>query len=437
MINIKEAPYFAMGNGVTDDTVAMMAAHATGALVYYPEGDYLFDKVDFFEGGIVGDGKGKTRLLSNNAGTDDLIKYKGTGGATAIPLFKDFSIQSFAVKPSGAGLRFVPTSGELSYAQLSGVLVYNCPRSVQFDAVAKFHMADCDLLNYTDAGAFVANAYNVDSGDSVIHGCLINTGQSSGNRHAVHQESGAGLKLIGNKILGGTAGYVLSHAGNGQSGPLLLIGNSIENVAGYAVYLGRKSGFTGMYGGVVIVGNEIAVCSDGVATDVLGGLVEFNISSNYISLNNATGKHVALNGVDKFMVGSNTFVGGATAVDITASCSNGKIGKNTYAGQSVATVSNASMTTFVDVDTQHGIVASITHNTAFGPLFHGATNVTFPTPFTVAPQAVHCNAGGGAGIAAGFGGYATNITKTGFTYNLVAVTAGATSGNTWSAEGVV
>lgn len=436
MINIKAAPYNAAGDGVTDDTAAMQAAHATGFLVDYPEGDYLFDKVDFFEGGIRGAGKGKTRLISYNAGTDDLTTYKGTGGASAVPLFKDFSVQCLASKPSGAALRFAPTSGELSYAALADLLVYNCPRSIQFDAVAKFHMTACDLLNYTDAGVFVANAYNVDSGDSVIQGCFINTGQASGLRHGVHQESSAGLKLIGNKILGGTAGYVLAHAANTQSGPLLLIGNSIENVAGYAVYLGRALGYTGMYGGVVIVGNEIAVCSDGIATDVLGGLVEFNISSNYISLNNSTGKHVALNGVSGFMVGSNTFIGGATAVDIAASCANGKIGKNAYSGQSVATVANASASTFVDGDIQRGTVSSITHNTAYGPLFHGAVTVTFPVPFTVTPV-VNCNAGGAAGVAAGFGGYATNVSKTGFTYNLVAVTAGSTSGNAWTAQGVI
>jgi hypothetical protein len=60
----------------------------------------------------------------------------------------------------------------------------------------------------------------------------------------------------------------------------------------------------------------------------------------------------------------------------------------------------------------------------------------FPVAFKTTPV-VNCNAGGGAGVAGGFGGYATNVTTTGFDYNLIGAVSGSTSTNEWSARGVL
>ena len=110
--------------------------------------------------------------------------------------------------------------------------------------------------------------------------------------------------------------------------------------------------------------------------------------------------------------------------------------RDLYNGQNTASVQNNSATTFVDGDIQSGVVNAVAHNTAYGALFHGSTAVVFPTPFASLPQ-VFCNAGGAAGVAGGFAAYATNITVNGFTLNVVAVAAGSTDSNRWTAIGVI
>ena len=422
------------GTQALDLTASMTTAHNTGARIYYPGGSAKFSTLSFAAGGIRGDGKGRTKLVSSDATSANIITFTGTGGDGAVPSFRDFGLTAANTKAAGAGIIFTPATGEIDYATIDSVLIYNMPRSLDFRAAAKFHLSNSDLLNWTDAGVFVGNTNNIDSGDSSIVGCFLNTGQASGNRNAIYQESGGGLKLTGNKILGGLAGYNLAFKGNTQSGPLLITGNSIENVAGPAIYLGHTATFTGVFGGIVIVGNEIAVCSTGISTDTSAAFVELTISANYINLSNGTGKLVNLNGVNKFIVSANTFVGGLTAIDIASNCANGKIGKNIYSGQALSTVANASTTTFVDGDIQSG-TATVTPTTAYGSLFIGSTPLTFPTAFTTMPIVeAFVNGGQGGGLSAS----ATNITKTGFTLVVAGVTSGGVvSGCTWNAQGVI
>jgi hypothetical protein len=417
-----------------DLTTGLADAHATGVLIYYPYGTYKFSTLNFGSGGIRGEGKGATKLLSSDATGADLITYTGTGGDATVPLFRDFALVAANTKAAGAGIKFAPSLSELSYPELSALLVYNCPRSIEFGAVAKFHLSNSDLLNYTDAGVFVANANNIDSGDSSILGCFINTGQANGNRFGVYQESSAGLKLTGNKVLGGTGGFVLAYKGNTQSGPLILTGNSIENVAGYAIYLGHAANFTGVFGGIVISGNEVAVCGNGIHTDTSGNFTLLTISGNYVDLNNTTGQCCFVK-AGNFLVGGNIFQGGLEGLRIDAASTNGRVGKNLYVGNTTGLVNN-SASTFVERDAQSGVVASVTHTTGFGSLFHGTQAVAFPTAFKTIPE-VHCNAGGGAGVAGGFSAYATNVSTTGFTMNVVSVTSGSTGGNAWSAQGIL
>lgn len=424
----------AKGDGATNDTAFMQAAHNTGKLIFYPAGTYRFTTISFSAGGIVGTGKGTSVLQSTDATSANLITFTGTGGDSAVPLFRDFKLEATATKAAGAGIAFIPSSSELSYPEISSILIFNVPRSLDFRAVSKFHVSNCDLINYTDTGIFVANTNDIDSGDSIISGCFINTGQVSGNRFGIFQESSGGLRIIGNKILGGTAGYNLNYKANTQSGPLIITGNSIENVAGFAIFLGHTATFTGIFGGIVISGNEIAVCDNGISTDTSGAFTLLTVTGNYIDLNNSTGKCLNIK-ADKFIILGNTFQGGLEGLRVDVASTNGRIGKNLYSGNTTAIINN-STTTYIDTDVQNGIEASISHTTAFGNVFYGSSAVTFPVAFKTVPV-VNCNAGGAAGVAGGFCGYATNVTITGFTYNLVGAISGSTSTNKWSARGVI
>lgn len=75
MINVKNSPYFAAGNGVTDDTAAIQSALNAGKLIYFPAGTYLvtsplgyshsvYGGVSKTAGGwIAGAGSGNTKIL--------------------------------------------------------------------------------------------------------------------------------------------------------------------------------------------------------------------------------------------------------------------------------------------------------------------------------------------------------------------------------------
>lgn len=426
--------------GVNDSTAAMNAAHATGKIVLYPSGTYKFSTLNpIASGGIIGQGRQATTLKSTDMTTANLIVFNNS---SSTPILRDFTLAAPAsgnlpVKTAGAGIQFNPASGEISYAHFDNVTITWLPICVDTVAASYWTMNNCEFLSYSIAGVQVANTNNADSGDSTIQGCLFNTPGTAGV--GVLQKSSGGLKVIGNKFLGGLNGYQLNFNGAANTSDLLFVGNSIENMSAQAIALSRQSG-TFNFSNLLFVGNEFAVETTGLQTDASNFLSELIVQGNVLNLSSGAGYGVNLATVTDFFIGGNTFKGnGGTpnGIMIAASCSNGKIGKNTYSSLS-STLVNSSATTNYEPDVQRGL--AITSNSGwsgYGPIFAGpSTSVTFPQAYTLAPSSNDITLTP-AGANGEVGGIVTNVTTTGFTFRPISAVNGISANISWVCNGGV
>lgn len=427
--------------GGGDWTAIMNLAHATNKIIYYPIGTYNFTSLDpIAGGGIIGEGRDGTVLFCTTTDSSDAIVFNSPNFS---PLFKDFTLKaanssSTPVKTGGAGIKLAPVSGEISYARMSGVLIAFFPKCFETVSASYMRIESNEFLGYNSAGVILENVNQPDSGDTVIIGNLFNTPATTGN--AVLQYSSGGAKIVGNKMLGGSTGYSLNYRGTTNSGVLVIVGNSIENMTDQCISMARQSGSSN-FTNITITGNELAVGPTGIQTDASSFLSSMVIADNIINLlGSGSGWGVNLATVSGFYIGGNVIKGnGGTPVGIAiaASCSNGKIGKNNYATLS-GTLNNLSTTTFVDKDRQTGTTTTATSGwSGYGVLFSGpATVVTFPTPFTVTPAAADVtlrptSTNGATSYIV------TGITAANFTYIPISSVTGIAAAFSWDVQGIV
>ena len=444
MVNIKDPQYGGKGDDTTDDTAAMALAHATGKLVYYPAGTYKFSKLPtgITSGGIVGDGQTQTILRSTDTSGDDLLTFVGDSGVGIANqlTFRDFQIQGalsgfVPAKSGGAAIAISPATGENSYASFLNVMIAFVPICIDFVAASLWKVQNCNFLSYNVAGLQVANTNSADSGDSAVIGCVFNNPFLIGS--GVWQKSSGGLKIVGNKFLGGERAYTM--ALEDSTSVLVITGNSMENMAGADIVLTQAVAGKAFVN-VVITGNEFSVGGIAIATDSNAFLTEVNISSNQINMG-AVGSNpcIALNNVTDFFIGSNLIKGngglGSSAVNIT-NCTNGKVGINTYANLPNPISITSSPTVTLELETQSGSATTANSWSAYGALWvSSTTTVNFTKPFLVTPSPtdVTLTAGAGSGEV---GGIVVAVSKTQLQFAAISVNNTAARTIYWQVKGI-
>lgn len=327
--------------GVVSSTTAMQAAHNTGDVVYYPEGSYGFTTLSFAAGGIVGASMSKTHLITTSLGALDCITFTGNGGeATYVPpVFEKFTLRPSGAKSGGSGIRFTPTSGEMSYARIISVQTSNISTGIRFDAASNWLVADCIISSFNSTGIYIDNTNAADSGDNSITNCLI--GSSLPSTICIDHHSSGGLKVVGCKLNGGAVGYRLGFTGAANTGDLNLAGNSIENMANQAILIGRASG-SNTFGHICITGNQIAINPIGIQFDISGAIYDISVTGNVITMGATTGQGIIMGVTDNFVVSGNTIRGnGGTTQGLTYSVTstNGLFIGNQIMGTGVANAS--------------------------------------------------------------------------------------------------
>jgi hypothetical protein len=425
--------------GVADSTTGMQAAHNTGRLIYYPAGLYKFSTISFAAGGIIGDSIGQSILTSIDATAANLITYTGQLFSTGTPLFRDFLLQCSTPtqKSAGAGIYFnPPASSEVQYAVLDNTMVFNVPTGIWFGAASKFAISKFRCYNYSAVGILVDNTNVADSGDSFISDTFLSTTISTGT--AIQQNASGGLKITNTKLLGGANGYVLSFTGNMTTGDLLIDNTSIENMTGFAVFLGRTSG-ANTFGAIVLNNLQIANCggagaggSGGIGTDSSGAFSQIAITGFNIVVAPGTGSCIELSHVDTFTIDGGNCIGSTGSqfgILIDATCNIGTIGAVTYRN-----LANPLSNACPNVSIQKRVIqakVNVTCSTGFGGNFTGNTPVNFPSGLFLSTPLVVASPSGGTNP---FAASAQGATTAGCTISAVATGSGNVVEVTYRAE---
>lgn len=432
----------AVGDGITDDTAAMQAAHNTGRPVYYPAGTYLFTSgLTIQNGGIVGDGMTQTRLKSNDTSGADLITYTGNYSADSnVPTFKDFSLVGTFSKTSGTGLAFNPATDETEYAHFSNVTFGALPIGLAIERGSLWKIIGCNFLSCAVAGIRVRNLHVSDAGDSVVMGSVFNNPFSTGA--GVLQQSSGGLKLVGNKFLGGGSAYKLNYdSSNGGTSVLVISDNSIEQMAEAGLVFENAAG-SAPFSNVIIANNEFGVQPRAISVASSITLTEVAITGNIFNLNGGPGTPfgVAANNLNRFLIGDNIFRGnGGASVGISlVNCTNGKIGVNTYSGLSSAIQGSGNANVHVTKTVQSGTATTVSTGWwGYASLYRSpATVVTFPNPFLAPPtlgdvKAIPIGTFGEVSVIV------TAVTASNFTCTVISGVPNIAAQIGWEASGIV
>ena len=349
----------------------------------------------------------------------------------------DFQLECSTSKTTGAGIQVLPPTGESSYLFFENINFLNLPIGIDFVAASLWKVIGCNFLAYRVAGCQVANTNVFDAGDSVISDCVFNNPYTTGA--GVLQKSSGGLRIIGCKFLGGLNGYTMNLTGTTSN--LMIVGNSFENMVGEDISLAQITAAT-TFDNIVISGNEFGVGAKAIATDANNFITEMSITGNVINMG-AVGSNacIGLATVTNFIIDGNVFRGNdglaSAAVSLT-SCTNGKIGVNTYSRLPNPIAIFTSTNIFVTKDCQQGTSTTATTGwTAYGTLYQSAlTSVTFATPFLIAPSAGDMQ----LVVSAGNGEISAidvSASTTGFSYRIISVNTGIAATLDWKAWGTL
>jgi hypothetical protein len=382
----------AVGDGITDNTVAMQAAHATGRVVYYPAGDYRFSgNITIASGGIKGDGISETYLVNTDVSSNNLFTFTNTDAA----IFRDFQLQATPVtKTSGAGIYVNPGVGNVnSYSLFENVNFLYIPTGIEFVSANHFKIIGCNFISCSTAGCQIENQWNGDSGDSVICASEFNT-QFAYGVGIIHISSG-GLKIVGNKFNGGVHNYVMDLnpqsyiIGPAGSSVLVMSGNSFEGASSSALTFNRNVASSENFELITISGNEFGVTPINITTDSNNFIKNMVISGNVMGIG-SNGTAISLNTITNFNITGNVIDGFNTNDQgiVIIDCVNGKIGSNTYSDLTTDPVQITTSTNVsIQLDEQSGTSTGLTTGfTGLGALYQSALiSVTFPVQFKKAP----------------------------------------------------
>jgi len=398
----------AVGDGVTDDTLAIQAAinwaGPRAREIFFPRGDYLYGGVTVSDGWsvhFIGENTAATSLSLNNGAAT------GFNCATSMPVTFEkltFQYKTGVIGTAGAFIA-LPGGATMNANSRFRSLQMNGPW-IGINATGAYAwLADTVFMgNFVSVALVVGNSFVGDAGDSTISNCVLTTNVVTAI--GISHVSSGGLRIISNKHIGGFCFYSLGLASGVNTSDLLITGNSIEGTSSSGLLASRQS-TTGTFSNVVITGNQFAGIQFPINFNngVTGWFSKLSITGN-VFLVSANGVGVNISTASGFQISGNQFTATdatSKAISIALTASDGQIGSNEYSGFTIA-LTNLSPSTAVTPRIYRGTINVNATGTA-GALFAGAATFSIPPGTFRQTPTFFCT------IAAGNNGVAANVSS--------------------------
>ena len=442
----------ARGDGVTDDTAAFQAAVNAASVnpgeVYVPPGNYLVGAVAVANPvRVLGAGLASSIWPLTTTTTVFTV-------STVQPVvFEDLSFGYFRAVEQAAGSAIVFDTG--SGTQPNGYSrVLRCTFAKQFlplDFVrANFWIVDGCSFQECLGGVRIRNSAAEDTGCGWVTNCYFeqDASQLTGGVNVgvgIDHQSGGGLIVTNNRILGYQYGYALTLnlLSIASTSDLIIAHNSFEINATAAIVLQQGVDNTKAFANVHITDNQIAYCKQGIilaaGTGANTWLSKWMVCDNLIEVAANQGPAIwAQTGQTGQITGnvltSEGGTGSGIRVDSAGAIQGVFIGAdNVYLGFTTKLDVGAGAAVVAQPRFQSGVVTGTTASAYGASLFQsGAVHVDFRTPF-FSPPAIVCAPSGSAG---GVCVATENITPTGFDAICVGIANATAYTFAWMAAGI-
>ena len=369
--------YGAKGDGTTDDTAAIQAAHdalpAQGGRIHFPHGKYLVSSTITISKPVTLSGEGSGDHTGGQGSLNTGTTYTPTAQGSVV-LTTSQTIDVFVVNASGfaatdlavvntastaptAGTGIRITKGDC--AHLTRVRTAGFWNNISYEQSEYPTITDCLFIDPVNYGLWLRNTVTPDAGDMSILGSVFSFSGSVSRTAAaaIRWESGGGLKMTGCKINMGPGGGIgkftyglnLAAGTNVSTSVFAITGNSFENTTAAAI-LARPQDATGQISTISIGNNEFANC--GVSIDLEGTSAKpfYNIAIGANVHQNVT-QGVVLKYASGAVVSSQKIgaVAGSGGVLIDVGCSSMRVHRQMILGNSTGNmITNNSSVTFSD-----------------------------------------------------------------------------------------
>ena len=246
--------------GTVDVTAGVKAAFAAiplnGGTIFFPGGMYLISDSIIVNKKVTIMGSSYTYIKFASGTANTAFHFTANAASSTIRDIRIFN-KSASTPISGNGFYFE----DASHVLIDHVQIESFYNGININGGNVYNIKNNYIANNAKYQIFIRNLAAPDAGDSNIEGNFIESGQFA-NSEGIHQESGGGLKIIGNKFnLSGANEYKYGINLNITNTTSILIvnGNSIEGYKENAIRITNQSGT--QFGYINVAHNEFGAFS--------------------------------------------------------------------------------------------------------------------------------------------------------------------------------